>query len=142
MNEEHFTFHLQYQHSGTFANRDNRKWEEFFYSQNPKMCGPILVTPLKMQPHYSQSSRENATPSSGTLDYEQSLFGQSSLSSAGLERANWPRIPLGFRSLRTISFLPRAFLARETILRDCWQSSGTSPLAFDKEVPPPGSRHS
>ena len=33
---------------------------------NPKMCDPILVTLLKMQPHYSQSSRENATPSSGT----------------------------------------------------------------------------
>ena len=30
------------------------------------MCDPILATPLKMQPHYSQSSRENATPSSGT----------------------------------------------------------------------------
>ena len=32
--------------------------------KNPKMCGPILVTLLKMQPHHSQSSRENATPSS------------------------------------------------------------------------------
>ena len=32
----------------------------------PKMCDPILVTLLKMRPHYSQSSRENATPSSGT----------------------------------------------------------------------------
>ena len=31
-----------------------------------KMCDPILVTLLKMQPHYSQSSRENAAPSSGT----------------------------------------------------------------------------
>ena len=30
------------------------------------MCDPILVTVLKIQPHYSQSSRENATPSSGT----------------------------------------------------------------------------
>ena len=30
------------------------------------MCDPILVTLRKMQPHYSQSSRENATPSSGT----------------------------------------------------------------------------
>ena len=30
------------------------------------MCDPILVTLLKMQPHYSQSSLENATPSSGT----------------------------------------------------------------------------
>ena len=30
------------------------------------MCDPILVTLLKMRPHYSQSSRENATPFSGT----------------------------------------------------------------------------
>ena len=30
------------------------------------MCDPILVTLPKMQPHSSQSSRENATPSSGT----------------------------------------------------------------------------
>ena len=30
------------------------------------MCDPILVTLLKMRPHYSQSSRENATTSSGT----------------------------------------------------------------------------
>ena len=30
------------------------------------MCDLILVTLLKMRPHYSQSSRENATPSSGT----------------------------------------------------------------------------
>ena len=34
--------------------------------KNPKMCDPILVTLLKMRPHYSHSSRENATPSSGT----------------------------------------------------------------------------
>ena len=34
--------------------------------KNPKMCDPILVTLLKTRPHYSQSSRENATPSSGT----------------------------------------------------------------------------
>ena len=33
-----------------------------FYSKNQKMCFPILVTLLKMRPHYSQSSRENATP--------------------------------------------------------------------------------
>ena len=62
MNEEYFTFHLQYKHSGTFA---NRKCEELFYPKNPKMCDPILVTPLKMRPRYSQSRRENATPSSG-----------------------------------------------------------------------------
>ena len=28
---------------------------------------PILVTLLNVRPHYSQSSRENATPSSGTF---------------------------------------------------------------------------
>ena len=32
--------------------------------KNPKMCDPILVALLKMPLHYSQSSRENATPSS------------------------------------------------------------------------------
>ena len=30
------------------------------------MCDPIQVTLLKMLPHYSQSSREKVTPSSGT----------------------------------------------------------------------------
>ena len=38
----------------------------FSYPKNPNMCDPIVVTLLKMQPHSSQSSRENATPSSGT----------------------------------------------------------------------------
>ena len=46
---------------GTFA---NRKYEDF--SDTPKMCNLILETLLKMRPHYSQSSRENATSSSGT----------------------------------------------------------------------------
>ena len=32
-----------------------------------KKCNPILVTILKMRPHYSQSSRENESPSSDTL---------------------------------------------------------------------------
>ena len=65
MNEEYFTFHLQYKHSDTFA---NRKREELFlpsaqnWSENVR---PQLVTTLKMRPHYSQSRRENATPSSG-----------------------------------------------------------------------------
>ena len=63
MNEELFTFHLQYKHSVTFS---NRQCEELSQSQHPKMCDPILVTLLKMQSHYSQSRRENATPSSGT----------------------------------------------------------------------------
>ena len=36
------------------------------YPKNPNICDPILVNLLKMRPHYSRSSRENATPSSGT----------------------------------------------------------------------------
>ena len=48
------------------------------------------------------------------LDCEQSLFSQSSLSSAGLERAKWPRDPLGF----LFSLASLDFLARVTILRD------------------------
>ena len=53
----------KYKHSGTFANRE---YEELSYAQNQKKCDLILVTLLKMRPHDSQSSRENATPSSGT----------------------------------------------------------------------------
>ena len=52
LNEEHFTFHLQQKYPGTFA---NRKYEQLSYPQNPKICDPILVTLLKMRPHYSQS---------------------------------------------------------------------------------------
>ena len=35
LNEEHFTFHMQYKHSGKFA---NRKYEELSYPKNQKMC--------------------------------------------------------------------------------------------------------
>ena len=59
----YFTFHLQYKHCGTFA---NRKCEKLSYPKNQKMCDPILVTLSKMRPQCSHSSRENATPSSGT----------------------------------------------------------------------------
>ena len=48
LNKEHFTFHQQYEHSGTFG---NRKYEELSYPQKPKMSDPILVTLLKMRPH-------------------------------------------------------------------------------------------
>ena len=47
LNEEHFTFHLQCKHSGTFG---NRKYEELSYPKNQTMCDPILVTVLKMWP--------------------------------------------------------------------------------------------
>ena len=49
LNEEHFTFHLQYKHSGTFA---NRKYGELSYPKYQKMCDPIIVSPIvKMRPH-------------------------------------------------------------------------------------------
>ena len=48
LNEEHFTFRLQYKYPDRFA---NRKYEQLSYPKNPKMCDPILVTLLKMQPH-------------------------------------------------------------------------------------------
>ena len=41
--------------------------KNFLTPKNPKMCDPILFTYFKMQPHYSQSSRENTTPFSGTF---------------------------------------------------------------------------
>ena len=63
LKEKRFTFHIQYIHSGTFA---NRTYLELSCPQNQKMCDPILTTVLKMQPHYSQCSREHASSSSGT----------------------------------------------------------------------------
>ena len=36
----------------------NRKYEELSYPKNQKMWDPILVTLLKMPPHYSQSRHE------------------------------------------------------------------------------------
>ena len=45
---------------------EDRKYEELSYPKKQKMCDPILVTLLKMRPHYSHSSRENATSYSGT----------------------------------------------------------------------------
>ena len=40
--------------------------KDFLTHKNPKMCDPILETVLKMRPHYSQSSLENASSFSGT----------------------------------------------------------------------------
>ena len=47
LNEEHFTFHLQYKHSGTFA---NGKYEELSYPKKSE----------NVRPH-SSNSIENAT---------------------------------------------------------------------------------
>ena len=57
--------HLQYKHSGTFA---NRKCEELSHPKKSETVRPHcwLVTLLKIWPHCSPSSRENATPSSDT----------------------------------------------------------------------------
>ena len=62
LKKEHFNFHLQYKHSGTFA---NRKFEELSCLKNQKMCDPILVNLLKMSPYDSESSGENAAPLGG-----------------------------------------------------------------------------
>ena len=65
LNEYNLTFfHLDYKHSGTLSNR-KYAWRTFL-PQKSRTWDPILVTLLKMRPYYSQSSRENATPSSGT----------------------------------------------------------------------------
>ena len=63
LNEEHFTFHLPYKHSGTSANCKISEELHTPKTTTPRMCDPLLVALLKMQPH---SSRENVTPSSGT----------------------------------------------------------------------------
>ena len=49
LNEEYFTFRLQYKHSDTFA---NRKYEELSY---PNKCENV-------RPHSTSNSIENATP--------------------------------------------------------------------------------
>ena len=65
LNEEHFTFHLQYKHSGTFA---NRKFEELPYPKKSGNVRPHSSNSIrKMLPHHSHSSCGNATPSSGTF---------------------------------------------------------------------------
>ena len=53
LNEEH-SFHLQYKHSVTFA---NRKYEELSHPKNQKMCHPIAVNPVV----------KGVAPSSGTF---------------------------------------------------------------------------
>ena len=57
------------------------------------MCVPILVTLLKMQPHYSQSSRENETPSSGTSPL------------ANYKKVPPPRGGGGYEDLSTVVYL-------------------------------------
>ena len=65
MNEEHFTFHLQYKLSGTFG---NRKYEELelSYPKKSENVRPHSSNSIEKPPHYIQSSRENAIPFIGT----------------------------------------------------------------------------
>ena len=73
MNEEHFTFHLQYKSSGMFA---NRKYEELSYPQKTENVQPHSSNSVENETpllaceqallFWRVSSRENATPSSGT----------------------------------------------------------------------------
>ena len=85
MNEEHFTFHLQYKRSGMFA---NRKYKELSYPKKTE----------NVRPH-SSNSVENETP---LLACEQALL-----------------------------------FGRVSSRENATPSSGTSPLASYKEVPPP-----
>ena len=67
LNEEHFTFIsstniLVRLLTGNIKNSLTQELAPDLPPKNPKMCDPILVTLLKMRPHYSQSSHENATP--------------------------------------------------------------------------------
>ena len=41
-------------------------YQSTFLDQKSELRHPMLVNLLKMHPHYSQSSCENGTPSSGT----------------------------------------------------------------------------
>ena len=91
MNQEHFTFHLQYKHSGRL---DNRKYhdQELSHPKNPKRCDPIhslgargprmcrpsanagnarhmREQPLVPRIPHSNNSIENATPWGNAICY-------------------------------------------------------------------------
>ena len=81
------------------------------YPKNPKICAHILVNLLKMRPHYSHSSRKNATPSSGT-SLLASYKGvppppfprkQGQMSHTTLEKSSVFLSPSGFKVVRSVS---------------------------------------
>ena len=54
LNKEHFTFHLQYKHSGKFANRSSGKYEELSYPKNrQKICDDNELQPINQVSHLS-----------------------------------------------------------------------------------------
>ena len=78
LNEEHFTFRLQYKHSGTFA---NLKYEDLSYPQKSE----------NVRPH-SGNSIETATPSSGTPQLASYKEVPPGLSAPALRKDTWGRI--------------------------------------------------
>ena len=98
--------------------------KNFLTPKNPKMCDLILVTALKMRPHYSQSSRE--------IDYEQSLF------FFLVRRAKRPRFSRLFnaraRAIPLLNLKKKRYCSQSS-RENANPSSGTSPLASHREVP-------
>ena len=67
MNVEHVLYsHFGIANCPIFLNTQTCYLPEYSCPKIPKICDPILEPLLKMQPHYSQSIRENATLSRGT----------------------------------------------------------------------------
>ena len=87
LNEEQFTFHLQYKHSGTF----NRKYGELFNLKKSE----------NVRPHFSQSSRENATPYFGTSP----LASYKEVPPLGGGGGLRPRLHLNFVAFCILSFI-------------------------------------
>ena len=63
--EEHFTFHQIYS-TNILVRLLTINMKNGLTPKNSILCDPIPVTLLKMRPHYSHSSHQNATPPSGT----------------------------------------------------------------------------
>ena len=65
LNEKHVTVFFIYR-TNLLVRLLNVNTKNCLTPKNLKMCDPFLVTLLKMRPHYSQFSSENATSSTGT----------------------------------------------------------------------------
>ena len=85
--------------------------------ESPKMCNPILVTLLKMRPHYGQSSRENGTPSSGTsplASYKEAPPPPPGCCAFGCHLRAWSKGEATCRFLPTLSEVLNADLGQRT----------------------------
>ena len=61
LNKEHFTFYLQYKHSGTFSNCKHVEMEKLFECRGPRTQHVLPQKSENVLPHFSNSI-ENATP--------------------------------------------------------------------------------